>query len=382
MSYDSVDKLQKTLSEKVFHYAKDSKKAAGRALGTLVEIITYYLLNEWDLGYNTTIEGRLVEFGNPEITHNVEYSLHPILSQFETILTPPELPITKSKLSRNCDRIKELLNSYTEKNNTLLSKDLILRNSCIIGEDDFTHLNAFLNSYRKNKAVIKIVKKMTKPFAMVECKRVGIEEGNKKGPQTIEKAKQGAYVAKSVSNLQKIRNSDGILFGTIPKEDDKFHTKPYTDLLEELINSPDTSMLQEFILTIGIVSNHGNWFTSDNPNKELKVLKQAYDWLIFLTDNGLSEFIDNLILRPSSTYRQVRKAFLTSYKGNSGNNQFTKVKMNLTADRLLKRYFNENIAVVTDWFNVLGPKSKSMSDIKQQLELLSQKDWDKIMITR
>jgi hypothetical protein len=32
MAYESVDKLQKTLAENVFHYAKDAKKAAGRAL--------------------------------------------------------------------------------------------------------------------------------------------------------------------------------------------------------------------------------------------------------------------------------------------------------------------------------------------------------------
>lgn len=42
MSYLSIDQLQKILTEQVFHYAKDSKKAAGRALGTLVEIIAFY----------------------------------------------------------------------------------------------------------------------------------------------------------------------------------------------------------------------------------------------------------------------------------------------------------------------------------------------------
>ena len=30
------------------------------------------------------------------------------------------------------------------------------------------------------------------PFAIFECKRVGVEEGMRKGPQRIEKAKQGA----------------------------------------------------------------------------------------------------------------------------------------------------------------------------------------------
>ena len=79
MAYDSVDKLQKVLQNDVFHYAQDSKKAAGRALGTLVEIITFYLLKAWDFSDSVAIEKRLAEYGNPEITHNVEYSLHPII---------------------------------------------------------------------------------------------------------------------------------------------------------------------------------------------------------------------------------------------------------------------------------------------------------------
>ncbi len=44
MAYESVDKLQRVLAEEVFNHTKDPKKASGRALGTLVEIITYYLL--------------------------------------------------------------------------------------------------------------------------------------------------------------------------------------------------------------------------------------------------------------------------------------------------------------------------------------------------
>lgn len=41
MPYKSVDKLQKVLAEDIFEHTKDPKKAAGRALGTIVEIITY-----------------------------------------------------------------------------------------------------------------------------------------------------------------------------------------------------------------------------------------------------------------------------------------------------------------------------------------------------
>ncbi|MGD1715830.1 hypothetical protein [Dapis sp. BLCC M172] len=71
--------------------------------------------------------------------------------------------------------------------------------------------------------------------------------------------------------------------------------------------------LTNFILTIGIASNHGNWFTSDNPNKELLVLKNSYDWLLFLTDEGLAKFVRELILEPLPEFESVQKAFLASY---------------------------------------------------------------------
>ena len=77
MPYESVDALQRALTRDVFHYAKDAKKAAGRALGTLVEIITFYLIKSWGYEKHTVIERRLPEYANPEITHNVEFSLHP-----------------------------------------------------------------------------------------------------------------------------------------------------------------------------------------------------------------------------------------------------------------------------------------------------------------
>ena len=56
MAYESVDRLQKMLAETVFTYADNKKKAAGRALGTLVEIVTFYLLKTWGLGTSVAIE--------------------------------------------------------------------------------------------------------------------------------------------------------------------------------------------------------------------------------------------------------------------------------------------------------------------------------------
>ncbi len=96
-------------------------------------------MKSWGFNKFISIERSLKEYGNDEISHNVEYSLHPVF-----------------------------------------------------------------NEYTIKKFEICICEQNTMPFAMFECKRVGAEEGCKKGPQTIEKAKQGAYVAKSVSALQKI----------------------------------------------------------------------------------------------------------------------------------------------------------------------------------
>jgi hypothetical protein len=216
------------------------------------------------------------------------------------------------------------------------------------------------------------------PFAIAECKRVGIEEGNKKGPQTIEKAKQGAYVARSVSSLQKIRLANGQMGGVMQKDDGSFVHKPYRQFLEEVVASHDAELLRQFIITAGVVSNHGNWFTSANHNKELKVLASSYDWLLFLTDEGLSEFVDDLIVRPQTNRNAVREAFLRSYTGQSGKNQFTKVKMNLEADAVLQGYFSDNATHIHDWFNVITPHNRDLASLREELHILAGKKWDEI----
>ncbi|MDR2065878.1 MAG: hypothetical protein LBP85_09275 [Prevotellaceae bacterium] len=200
-----------------------------------------------------------------------------------------------------------------------------------------------------------------------------------KGPQTIEKAKQGAYVARMTSSLQKIRTGTGESYGIIYKNDNSYIIKPFTALMQDVICSCDKDLLQGFILTIGIVSNHGNWFTSENPNKELKVLSQSYDWLLFLTDNGLSEFIDSLLLNPSKKYVLIKETFLSSYKEGKRKNQFTKVQMNLDADKMLLEYFNTNIKIIERWFNIITPKTRNLLDLKKDLDKLKTKNWIDIL---
>ncbi|MHB8412641.1 MAG: hypothetical protein ACYDDI_11950 [Candidatus Acidiferrales bacterium] len=369
-----MDQLQKVLVEKVFHYAKDSKKAAGRALGTLVEVITFYVLKSWGFEHSVGIERKLAEFGNPDITHNVEYSLHPILRQ-QLLVFPHKLPVNTSRIFANIDEERFSLSHLAKCRTVLLTSGGILRNSCVIANSTSIHLVATLDSIQNDRVKIEIVEQYRAPYAMFECKRVGVEEGMKKGPQSIEKAKQGAYVAKSLSSLHKLRTASGELRGLVYKMDNAIYSKPYVELMAEIIASNDAELLRNFVLTVGVVSNHGNWFTSENHNKELKVLAQSYDWLIFLTDEGLSEFITEMLLEPKQLLEPARNAFLASYAKEKTKNQFTKVQMNYHADQVLQRYFKDNAQRIEKWFNVITPTKGTIRTLETELAQLRDKDW-------
>lgn len=389
MSYESVDKLQKVLADEVFNHTKDPKKASGRALGTLVEIITYYLLKTWGLNNQISIERGLVEYGNPDISHNVEYSLHPIVRNSFLFIDKSEKSITSNVILKALTLSKFDLNGFEIKNNQLLSNN-ILRNACTIAISENSFLLCSIKSDIGDKLELHIYEQNKKPYAMIECKRVGIEEGMTKGPQTIEKAKQGAYVARAASSLQKIRSESGEMQGIIYKSDGTYIIKPYLSLMDEVISSSDKELLRKFILTIGVVSNHGNWikktksgelnFSEENFQKELMVLAQSYDWLLFLTDKGLSDFIDKLLLNPTPEVKFLRETFLYSYAEGKKKNQFTKVQMNIEADRILLNYFRENLSTVESWFNIISPTQKNLLSLKNELEELKNKNWEKILI--
>jgi hypothetical protein len=388
MGYESVDKLQKVLADEVFNHTKDPKKASGRALGTLVEIITYYLLKTWGLNNHISIERGLAEYGNPDITHNVEYSLHPIIRSSFATIDKSHKAITSNIILKALTASGFDLTGFEKKNNQLLSNN-ILRNACTIASSDNSFLLCSIKSDIGEKLELHIYEQSKKPYAMFECKRVGVEEGMTKGPQTIEKAKQGAYVARTASSLQKIRSESGEMQGIIYKSDGSYIIKPYINLMEEVISSSDKELLRKFIMTIGVVSNHGNWikkttdgnlsFSEENFQKELMVLAQSYDWLLFLTDKGLSDFIDNLLLHPIPEFQFLRDTFLSSYTQGKKKNQFTKVQMNIEADRILLKYFSENIAIVESWFNVISPSKKRLITLQDELKELKNKNWQNIL---
>lgn len=370
MSFESIDALQRTLADTVFHYAADRKKAAGRALGTLVEIVTYYTLRAWGLSNHIVIERRVPEFANADILHNVEFSLHHVKTTRKVEFKPLSLPITAAKLRRRL----EFLAGTETKSSQVLTSNFLKRNAAILVERESGPVVANISALDDSRCTLQVCELSTDPFAIFECKRVGVEEGMKKGPQTIEKAKQGAYVARSVSALQKVRLRNGQFHGLIERSDGTFREGPYLELLRDIIHAPITTGLPlGFILTVGVVSNHGNWFTSNDHNKELKVLAQSYDWLLFLTDRGLAKFIDNLLLNPTPPMRAASEAFLASYSGKRGINRFTKVKIDVGADEALQHYFSANREEVESWYNVISPGTGDLRDLRSDLGKLVQR---------
>lgn len=376
MPYESVDALQRALTRDVFHYAKDNKKAAGRALGTLVEIITFYLLKAWHYENHIAIERRLPEYANPDITHNVEFSLHPSTALHTVHLPKSAIPITSRKITKE---IGEHEWTRQVRFSQLLTSNGLRRNACILFENESRFIVAYLSKVTPKFFTISIHELLPHPFTVFECKRVGVEEGVKKGPQTIEKAKQGAYVARTVSSLQKIRMADGTINGILELDSGELRCEPYNEFLKLLIQSTDAGMLRHFTLTVGVVSNHGNWFTSNDQNKEIKVLAQSYDWLLFLTDQGLSQFVQSLLINPSQAHKSIKTAFIDSYTGYRGSNRFTKVKIALVADLALQDYFTKNLATIEQWFNVISPVGKSIQELKRDISELASKNWKEIL---
>jgi hypothetical protein len=388
MTYPSIDQLQKALSHDVFGDRKDTKKASGRALGTILELISFYLIDAWGICDATSIELKVPEYGNAEITHNVEFALHSIKEQETINCEPIAVPITTAKLFKlskygSFPKDKRKSSSLLWKNKNDPSKSDIMRNRALIYDDADDLLVADYHDKRK----ITITRLDPSAYAIIECKRVGVEEGGTdpatgkkkpslKGPTTIEKAKQGAYVAKSVSRLQKFRGVDGKLMGIYPNADGTYEINEYQTELDRIIDSNDRDYTNGLTLSIGIVSDHGNWFTDGSLNKELLVLKSSYDWLLFFHDAAMVDFVTDLLLSKDPKFDPIKSAFQSSNAFGKKENVFTKIKIQKDADTALKEYFADNLTTIeNEWFALLQPKNKTINDLKSMLcKLYVQRD--------
>ena len=351
MSFPSVDELQKALATNVFKDSSAAKKAAGRALGVLVELITFYMLRDWELDDDLAIERGLPEYGNSDITHNVEFSLHPAGTTHRVPVLDATKTITARQIFLACDKAKLDLSSAERRTTALLRKDVLRHSATFADEAD----GFWIANTTGTDPNMRITRLRTAPYAMFECKRVGIEEGQKKGPQTIEKAKQGAYVARTVSGLQRVPRHDGSVAAVMETASGSIETyDDYYSFLRAAINDGDMDKLANVVLTVGIVSNHGNWFTSETQNKEMRVLAQSYDWLLFLTDDGLAEFVQDVLQGDNPQLSATRAAFAQSFGVHDNKTNFTKVTLNAQADKELTEYFRRE-QPWERWFNVIAP---------------------------
>ena len=364
MSYKSIDQIQNLLSETIFSHTESPKKAAGRALGTFIEIIGFYPIKTWGHEYSVAIERPLPEYANPEIMHNVEFTFH--RNKFIGKIEAPkrDSSISSTQIFNNANLPDNFQKTKTSRN--LINNELI-KNACTFAFSDSSFCNAYFSPDKRN---ILLYELFNTPYAMFECKRVGIEKGMGKGPQTIEKAKQGSYVARTVSSIQRIRFRDGRIGGAIERNGKFEFYDDYCALIEKAVFEHDAELLSNLILTVGIVSNHGNWFTSDNHNKEMKVLAQSYDWLLFLTDTGLSSFVHD-ILEKRGAFSAVKMAFENSYEKGKKINRFTKTNMDYESDIALTEYFVANVKKIESWFNVITPRNKSISELRGMLTELN-----------
>jgi len=360
-----IEGLQGWLSRDVFARTKSPRKAAGRALGTLVEIMAYYVLLSWGLRDSISIETPVGEYGAHDIKHNVDYSLHSPIEQ-HTLDFPKKGAISCKDIQAKLRHVGVELDGIASKR--LISKNGILKNACRISDDEDYRWTANLDGGK-----VIVTKQRAIPFMVVECKRVGRDAKGNAGPQAIEKAKQGSYVARTVSSLQKIRDGRGNHMGIIYDDYNKPTIGPYDHMVSRIVKSSDPKTLSKFIMSVGIVSNHGNWITSSKPNKELRVLQQSYDWLLFLTDRGLTCFVEEAIM--SGQYPATQSAFYSSHTKESGQNPFTKSNMDYDAHTELVCYFTQNMLRAEGWLDVMSLHKRPLGDLKRQVWELRGKAW-------
>ena len=52
--------------------------------------------------------------------------------------------------------------------------------------------------------------------------------------------------------------------------------------------------------------------------------------------------------------------------------------MDYNSDMALCSYFTDNLAKIENWFNIISPKKKTLSDLKKELSILSKKNWEAV----
>jgi len=112
-------------------------------------------LKEWGLIDYISIERKLAEYGNPSITHNVEFTIHPVIKN--NVLDQE----FTNKLSSK-DIAKALGISSDLKNNMLIDNKSTIKNACLIAENKSFLIVSNIVKIVKNKITTSAAWQMTK----------------------------------------------------------------------------------------------------------------------------------------------------------------------------------------------------------------------------
>lgn len=378
MPYNSIDEIQSFIADSFFKKNKDPKKSAGRVLGTFVEIITYYLLKSFGFHKNMAIDTRLPEFDCRALTHKTELTLH-------RLRLLKSMAVDRNASFSSDDALKEfkfkpddLLNDWM--NNWMYDRDFVLSpsekiidaphgSSCIKNGVTIGRSSRYMYavSVDSSEDTCTCSKLECVPFAAFKCRRSG-----GRGSKTFKQVKQGIYVMRTFSALRRVKTSGGAMKGFVLCAFGKYILDDYFKLMERILIG-DLRGLYGFTLTVGVVSNYGNWFTSDNPDDDIKALQHEYDWLLSISDDGLAKFAGHIL---SDAMPACRAAFTSSCSVNSATrrkniNTFTKSFIDYDADVELTKYFTDNADEILSWFNVMFPAGGSIDMLKIILRSLA-----------
>jgi len=370
----TVDDLQQQLMNEFFDRKRSPKKAAGRALGVIQEVITYYTLRSMGVYKSVFLEGRLPEYNptKPALTHNAEFTIHNVVEEQEVELD--KTTIGDKEYSYYLKEISGLEKDVNEQLVERLYEGGIRLFAVPIGkksELDFRHegIMRVAEWISESRGQVRVLQQ--RPVAYVECKRVGLEEGTTSGPQTIEKAKQAAYVAGHSSAIQGLRGpltKHGTYYDT---DQEQWIVKLYEDIWNDIINRD--LEVEHAIRSIIFVGNHVNWYPGGDMSKDLQVMVDNHDWAVWVEDNALVDFSTEFLFARNS---KVGEAFRMHHSDDrsSGVRYFSKQSIWEPAHRELLDFFESKFDHVRDdWFRVLGRDGEdTIADLGAELIKLSQ----------
>jgi hypothetical protein len=156
------------------------------------------------------------------LTHRVEFTLHQLISIKTATLKETKRNgraesylVSKEEAEEGSDGSLKLVSKLGLGGIFFFSVPFKQKSSINFGSSEVFHVAECVSG---KKCEIRTLS--AAPVAYIECKRVGLEEGTATGPQTIEKAKQAAYVALRSSAVQKVRTPKG-LYGAFYQNIDK-----------------------------------------------------------------------------------------------------------------------------------------------------------------